>query len=242
MVGTSGDSPLESLALGNLGSTLRMGLAIGVLSLAPAILLMTTCYVRIIVVLGLLRQALGVQQFPPTQVLTALSLFLTALVMWPTWERCYREGIAPYASTTASRAPTESGLRQTLERTALPLREFMSGQIQTAGNAAAVDMLMSYQPGESTARTPAQFYDDVPLQVLLPAYVLSELRTAFVIGFQVYIPFVVVDLVVTSVLASLGLGALPPAAVSLPFKLLLFVMMDGWFLTVEMLLAGLTAA
>lgn len=221
-----------------LGSTLRLSLLVGVLSLAPAILLMTTCYVRIIIVLGLLRQALGVQQFPPTQVLTALSLFLTALVMYPTWERCYHAGVEPYAEATALRPATEADLRLALARTAGPLRNFMSQQIELTGNGDSIDLLMSYHTRDAAPAPMATYYEDVPLQVLLPAYVLSELKTAFLIGFQVYLPFVVIDLVVTSVLATLGLGMLSPAVVSLPFKLLLFVMIDGWFLTVEMLLKG----
>ena len=222
------------------GQTIKLGLLIGVVSLAPAILLMTTCYVRIVVVLGLLRQAIGVQQFPPTQVLTALSLFLTALVMWPTWQRCYSEGVRPYAESDSTASAGNAEFQLAVTRTAAPLRSFMSRQIEATGNTDAVDLLMHYQAAsESTKPSTPQFYEEVPLQALLPAYVLSELKTAFLIGFQIYLPFVVIDLVVTSVLTSLGLGMLPPSVASLPFKLLLFVLIDGWFLTVELLLQSL---
>lgn len=223
-----------------LSGTLRLGVMVGVMSLAPAILLMTTCYVRFIVVLGLVRQALGVQQFPPTQVLTALSLFLTGLVMWPVWSRSWNEGVVPY--TSAGDAATEADFKQALSRTVGPVRDFMSRQIEAGGNTAAIDLLMTYQSAAAgTEAHQPTFYEDVPLQVLLPAYVLSELKMAFLIGFQLYLPFVVIDLLVSSVLASLGLGMLSPAVVSLPFKLLLFVLIDGWFLLVEVLLRGMPA-
>ncbi len=216
---------------------LQWGLLIGVVSLAPAILLMTTCYVRIIVVLGLLRQGLGVSQFPPTQVLTALALFLTALVMWPVWSQAYSEGIAPYArAATADEAALPAALTATLQ----PVRGFMSRQIEATGNTAALDLFLEYQSGTATA-APA-YYEDVPIQVLLPAYVLSELRTAFLIGFQIYLPFLVIDLVTSSVLAAVGLQLLSPGVVALPFKLLLFVLVDGWHLTVELLLRSIAPA
>ena len=228
---------LQAAAPQGLAGTLRLGMLVGVMSLAPAILLMTTCYVRFIVVFGLLRQAIGVQQFPPTQVLTALSLFLTGLVMWPTWSQCWQDGIAPYSN--AGQSPSTEQFAQALTRTAAPLRVFMSRQIEATGNTAAIDLLASYQASTTGSEAlPPAYYEDVPWQVLLPAYVLSELKTAFLIGFQIYLPFVVIDLVVSSVLASLGLGMLPPGAVALPFKLLLFVLIDGWFLTVELLLRG----
>lgn len=222
---------------GGWGGMLQWGLLIGVVSLAPAILLMTTCYVRIIVVLGLLRQGLGVSQFPPTQVLTALALFLTALVMWPVWSQAYSEGIAPYArAATADEAALQAAFTATLQ----PVRGFMSRQIEATGNTAALDLFLEYQSGAATA-APA-YYEDVPIQVLLPAYVLSELRTAFLIGFQIYLPFLVIDLVTSSVLAAVGLQLLSPGVVALPFKLLLFVLVDGWHLTVELLLRSIAPA
>ncbi|MFV0444163.1 MAG: flagellar biosynthetic protein FliO [Planctomycetaceae bacterium] len=235
---SSASSFLELASPQGLGGSLRLGLLVGVMSLAPAILLMTTCYVRFIVVFGLVRQAIGVQQFPPTQVLTALSLFLTGLVMWPVWTRSWQEGIAPYAASDA--ASTAADFPQAITRTAAPVREFMSRQIEASGNSAAIDLLMSYQANSTGTQAPElAYYEDVPLPVLLPAYVLSELKTAFLIGFQLYLPFVVIDLLVSSVLTSLGLGMLSPGVVSLPFKLLLFVLIDGWFLLVEVLLQGI---
>lgn len=233
-------TPLETsswLAPRGLSGTLHLGLLVGVMSLAPAILLMTTCYVRIIVVLGLLRQALGVAQFPPTQVLTALSLFLTALIMWPVWTRSYEQGIVPYSQRGVSdSAAAQAALTATLQ----PIREFMSRQIEATGNTAAIDLFLEYQSESSAGpQLRPEYYEDVPLQVLLPAYVLSELKAAFLLGFRIYLPFVVIDLVTASVLAALGLQLLSPAVVSLPFKLLLFVLIDGWFLTVELLLRSL---
>lgn len=229
------------LSPSGLSSTLRFGLLIGVMSLAPAILLMTTCYVRVILVLSLLRQALGVPQFPPTQVLTSLSLFITALVMWPVWQRSYHEGIAPYLSQSySSDAEQLAAGQQALTGAVAPAREFMSRQIEATGNSAAVDLFLDYQAHASATSPEApQYYEDVPLPVLLPAFVLSELKTAFLIGCQIYLPFVVLDLIVASVLTGLGLVSLPPAAIALPLKVLLFVLMDGWRLTVEVLLTGL---
>jgi flagellar biosynthetic protein FliP len=217
---------------------------VGVLSLAPAILLMTTCYVRIVIVLGILKQALGVQQFPPAQVLASLGLFLTALVMWPVWERAYREGIEPYSRLTfTSRGEQQAAFARACEQTVQPVRTFMSGQIEMTGNEAALDMFLDYESAGAGEETPQpQYYEDVPLRVLLPSFLLSELKTAFLIGFQIYLPFVVIDLVVASVLTGLGLPMLPPAIVSLPLKLLLFVLIDGWFLTVETLLRSVGTA
>lgn len=222
-----------------IGTSLKMLALMTVLGLVPSILMMTTCFVRFSVVLGLLRQAIGTQHAPPNQVLTALSLFLTFLVMAPVWQRCYDEGIRPYTQP----APGEQALDDAtaFQRTAAPLRQFMSQQIDRAGNADAVWMLLDFQrpaensPAASRWHEP-QSYDDVPLTVLAPAYLLSELKVAFLIGFQIFLPFLVIDLVVASILTSLGLTMLPPSLISLPFKLLLFVLIDGWFLTVGMLL------
>lgn len=232
-----GPGPWSWVPTGGLAGTLQLGLFIGVVSLAPAILLMTTCYVRIIVVLGLLRQGLGVSQFPPTQVLTALALFLTGLVMWPVWSRAYSEGIAPYSQAAS---PDEAALRAAWSATLQPVRNFMSRQIEATGNTATLDLLLEYQSGPATAAP--EYYEDVPLPVLLPAYVLSELRTAFLIGFQIYLPFLVIDLAASSVLSAVGLQLLSPAVVALPFKLLLFVLVDGWHLTVELLLRSIAPA
>jgi len=221
---------------------MRMAVLLGVMSLAPAILLMTTCYVRIIVVLGLLRQALGVPQFPPTQVLNALALFLTALVMWPVWSESYHQGIVPLAEAERSGAPLEWSAAW--QATVAPTRRFMSRQLEATGNTAAVDLFLDFHADAGSAGGASlrpQYYEDVPLQALFPAYVLSELKTAFLIGFRLYLPFIVIDLVVASLLATMGLQAVPPATVALPLKLLLFVLIDGWFLTVDLLLQGIGA-
>ncbi|MEK6261495.1 MAG: flagellar type III secretion system pore protein FliP, partial [Planctomycetota bacterium] len=221
-----------------IGTSLKVLALMTVLGLVPSILMMTTCFVRFSVVLGLLRQAIGTQHAPPNQVLTALSLFLTFLVMAPVWQRCYDEGIRPYTQPAPGEQPLDDATA--FQRTAAPLRQFMSQQIDRAGNADAVWMLLDFQrpaensPAASRWHEP-QSYDDVPLTVLAPAYLLSELKVAFLIGFQIFLPFLVIDLVVASILTSLGLTMLPPSLISLPFKLLLFVLIDGWFLTVGML-------
>ncbi len=231
--------PAAIVSPSGIGTSLKMLVLMTVLGLVPSILLMTTCFVRFSVVLTLLRQAIGSQQAPPNQVLTALSLFLTFLVMAPVWQRCYDEGIRPYSQPAVGEAALDDVTA--FQRTAAPLRQFMSQQIDRAGNADAVWMLLDFQrPAENTLaasrwREPLS-YDDVPLTVLAPAYLLSELKVAFLIGFQIFLPFLVIDLVVASILTSLGLTMLPPSLISLPFKLLLFVLIDGWFLTVGMLL------
>lgn len=218
-----------------LGASLKVMLLLTVLSLAPSILMMTTCFIRFVVVLSLLRQAVGTQQLPPNQVVISLCLFLTFLVMSPIWNRAYQEGIRPYTSPEAGEQPLDEAAA--LARTLAPLREFMSEQIELADNGDAVWMFLDFQQGTSRERTPdPESYDDVPLSVLVPAYMLSELKAAFLIGFQIYLPFVVIDMVISSILISMGMMMMPPVLVSLPFKLLLFVLVDGWTLTVGMLL------
>ena len=202
-----------------------------VISLAPALLLMTTCFVRIVVVLGLLRQALGTAQLPSSQVVTSIALFMTLLVMWPVWNKVYTEAIVPYTSH-------EITLQQAWDSGVKPVRGFMSAQIERTGNSNDVWLFYKYLPEGTPAPSS---YDDVPLVVLLPAFMLSELKTAFLIGFQIYLPFLVVDLVVASVTISMGMMMLPPVLVSLPLKLLLFVLVDGWHLVVGMLLESFQA-
>jgi flagellar biosynthetic protein FliP len=208
-----------------INSTLQTMFLLSVLSLAPAALLMTTCFVRVIVVLSLLRQAVGTQNLPPTQVLTTLALFLTLLVMTPVWKQVYDEAVLPYSQhkITGDQAWTAG---------VAPIRRFMSMQIERTQNTDDVWLFMSYLPHQGTPKS----YDDVPLQVLLPAFMLSELKTAFLIGFQIYLPFLILDMVVASVMVSMGMLMVPPILVSLPFKLLLFVLVDGWRLVVGMLM------
>ena len=220
---------------GGLTPTLKLMGLLTLLSLAPSILVMSTCFVRFVIVLGLLRQAFGTQQLPPNQVLIALSLFLTAAVMGPVWTEAYESGIEPYTSSTfVSEAEQKAALAEAATRTLAPVRRFMAAQIEAAGNASTIDLFLSHR-GVDPDDAPL-YYEDVPLSVLLPSYLLSELKTAFAIGFQLYLPFVVLDMVVASVLISMGMMMLPPPLISLPFKLLLFVLMDGWVLTVQLLL------
>ena len=223
-----------------LSSTVQVMLLLTVVSLAPAILLMTTSFVRILVVLGLLRQALGTQQLPPSQVITSIAMFMTALLMTPVWTDVYQDAIKPYTDKQIS-------LDEAWDRGTEPVRAFMAHQILRTENTDDVYLFLQYMPTEydtSTGELPDNyvFYgakeEDrlVPLQALLPAFMLSELKTAFLIGFQIYLPFVILDIVVASVTISMGMLMLPPVLISLPFKLLLFVLVDGWRLVVEMLL------
>jgi flagellar biosynthetic protein FliP len=211
-----------------LTSTLQVMLLLTVVSLAPAILLMTTCYVRIIIVLGVLRQAIGLQALPPTQVMTSLAMFMTVFVMTPVWSQVYDEAIQPYTDPEV-----EMSLEEAYEAGSVPIRLFMSQQIKFAKN--RDDVLLFYRYMDADGPVPSSF-QDVPMRVLLPAFILSELKVAFLMGFQIYLPFLIVDLVVASVTISMGMLMLPPGVISLPFKLLLFVLVDGWTLVVGMLM------
>lgn len=211
-----------------LSSSLQVLVLLTVLSLAPAILLMTTCYVRVIVVFGLLKQALGAQQLPPSQVITSIALFVTVFVMSPVWTQVYNDAIEPYSKEGSQMTATDAW-----ERGVAPIRDFMSHQIDMAENQDDVHLFYSrYAPGSA----PPKNFDEVPLQVLLPAYMLSELKTAFLMGFKIYLPFLILDIVIASVTVSMGMMMLPPAMISMPFKLMLFVLVDGWRLVVELLL------
>jgi flagellar biosynthetic protein FliP len=222
--------PTTWLSPDNLGSTLQVLLMMTVVSLAPAILLMTTSFVRIAVVLGLLRQALGIQHMPSNQVITSIAMFMTLLIMSPVWKDVYDDAVGPYTDPEV-----EMSLEVAWQAGVKPIRTFMSRQIEIAGNSDDVWLFYQYLPHEESS-TPPQTYDDVPLQALLPAFMLSELKTAFLIGFQVFLPFLIVDLVVSSITVSMGMLMLPPTAISLPLKLMLFVLVDGWTLIVGMLM------
>jgi len=230
------ESPLDFVAGGperwtspeGLSSSLQIVLLLTVVSLAPALLLMTTCYVRIIVVLGLLRQAIGLQSLPPSQVMTSIALFMTLFVMTPVWKQVYDDAIVPYTDPAVSMDSSEAW-----EKGVQPIRDFMARQIDVAEN--HDDALLFYRYVNPDGEEP-QSWDEIPLRALLPAYMLSELKTAFLMGFQIYLPFLIVDLVVASVTISMGMLMLPPAVISLPFKLLLFVLVDGWHLVVRMLM------
>jgi flagellar biosynthesis protein FliP len=200
--------------------TLQILLLMTILSLAPAILILTTAFTRIVVVLHFLKQAMGTQQIPPSQVLMGLSLFLTFFVMAPTWTKVNDEALQPYLSNKMS-------LQQAFEKGSVPLREFMLRQTREEDLALFVRMVNSEKP---------QSRNDVPLHALIPAYALSELRIGFQIGFMLFIPFLVIDMVISSILLSMGMMMLPPSLISLPFKILLFVLVDGWHLVVRSLL------
>jgi flagellar biosynthetic protein FliP len=215
-----------------LSSTIKVMLVTSVLSLAPAVLLMTTSFVRIVVVLSLLRQAVGAQQLPPNQVMTSIALFLTMLTMWPVWKDVYDQAVVPYSNR-------QIDLEQACNTGSKPIRRFMTMQLEKTGNGDDVRLFLDYLP--NTEERDYQYYEDVPLTALLPAFMLSELKTAFLIGFQIYLPFLIIDMVISSVLVSMGMMMLPPALVSLPFKLMLFVLVDGWHLVVGMLLNSFQA-
>ena len=232
-------SPEQFTSREGLGSSLQAILLIATLSLAPAIILMTTCYVRVIVVLTLLKQAFGAQQLPPMQVLTALSLFITMLIMTPVWNQIKTDAIDPYTQS-------ENGISwdEAWNRGVVPVKTFMANQIIAADNDKAVAMFYEYLPdkkaeyegqSDQNGKAPISAHN-VPLSVLLPAFVVSELKVAFLIGFQIYLPFLVLDLVVASVTVSTGMLMLPPTMVSFPLKLIMFVLVDGWNLVVGMLL------
>lgn len=207
---------------------LPAALTFGVMSLAPALLLMTTCFVRMSVVLSLTRQAIGTVNLPSTQIITSLALFLSALVMWPIWTTAYQAGLEPYQAG-------EISLQEAFERGSLPVRRWMAYQIEEAGNRDTVALFLKRHPGGVSQ---VDSYDQIPTEVLLPAFLVSELEVAFMIGFRILLPFLVLDCVVATLVVSTGLVMLPPTIVSLPLKLLVFVMADGWSLVVRGLLDG----
>ncbi len=190
----------------------QMVAAITVLSLAPSILVMTTSFVRIVVVLSLLRTAIGLQNAPPNSVVISLSLFLTAFVMAPTFMASYEAGIQPYMAEAIT-------LEEAIPRALGPVQQFMGRHANEADVALFADMA-----NIENLQSPA----DAPFHVLAPAFMISELKRAFEIGFMVFLPFLVIDLVVSSILMAMGMMMLPPVTISLPFKLIFFVLVDGW--------------
>ena len=196
--------------------TLQIVFLLTVLTLAPAILLLLTSFTRVVVVLSFLRNALGTQAMPPNQVMVGLALFLTFFIMTPTWTAVYDNSVRPYLDGQIPQA-------QALEQARPPVQKFLLSHTREKDIALFVRLSRGPRP-----KTP----EEVPLAALVPAFIISELRTAFSIGFLVYIPFVVIDIVVASVLMSMGMFMLPPMMVSLPFKLIFFVLVDGWNLVV----------
>jgi flagellar biosynthetic protein FliP len=196
------------------GRIIQLMALITVLSLAPSILVMVTSFTRIVVVLSFLRNAIGLQQTPPNAVLISLALFLTAFIMAPTAETAYREGIAPLMENKL----TET---EALERTMKPLHAFMLGHTRDQDLKLFIDL----------AKLPEiETREQTPLRALIPAFMISELRRAFEIGFLLFVPFLIIDMVVASILMSMGMMMLPPVVISLPFKLIFFVLVDGWYL------------
>lgn len=196
---------------------LQILLLLTVLTLAPALLIMTTSFARIVIVLSFLRQALGTQQLPPNQIIIGLSLFLTFFIMAPAWETINQQALQPYLNKQLSQ-------QEALSKASEPLRKFMFRQTRQKDLA----LFVSLARPNVKPRAP----QDVPTYMLIPAFIISELRTAFQISFLIYIPFLILDMVVSTVLLSMGMMVLPPVIISLPFKLLLFVLVDGWNLII----------
>ena len=190
---------------------------ITVISLAPSILIMTTSFIRIVIVLSFLRTALGTQQTPPTQVLISLALFLTLFIMMPTFEAAYDQGLRPMISE-------EIDEFEAFERTIKPFRKFMSQHVREEDLRLFADF-----SGKKLENLTAE---NIPMRVLIPAFMISELRRAFEIGFLIFIPFLIIDMIVASVLMALGMMMLPPIIIALPFKIIFFVLVDGWFMVV----------
>jgi flagellar biosynthetic protein FliP len=196
--------------------TLQILIVMTMLTLLPAVFLMMTSFTRIIIVLAILRQALGTQQTPSSQVLIGLAMFMTFFVMTPVFDRIYGESVSPYLDEQIEAA-------EALQRASVPLREFMLSQTRESD----LDLFAGIANADTVASP-----DQVPFSILVPAFVTSELKTAFQIGFLIFIPFLIIDLVVASVLMSMGMMMLSPLIISLPFKIMLFVLVDGWALIV----------
>jgi flagellar biosynthesis protein FliP len=202
--------------------TLQIFLLMTVLSLAPAILITVTSFTRIVIVLSLLRKALGTLQEPPNQVMVGLALFLTFFIMAPVWQKINQNALQPYLEK-------KIGHQEALQNTVAPLREFMIKQTREKDLGLFVDIAKLQRP---------QNVNDIPTSILIPSFIISEVKTAFQIGLLLYVPFLIIDMVVASVLLSMGMMMLPPIMVSLPFKLMLFVLADGWYLLVGSLVKG----
>ena len=197
--------------------TLQLVFLMTILSLAPALLIMLTSFTRIIIIFHFIRQALGTQSIPPNQVLIGLALFLTFMVMTPTWEKVHDNALAPYLDKKISQ-------RDAFNEAMIPIREFLLKNTREKDLALFVKLAENNKPADA---------NEVSTLTLIPAFVISELRVAFQIGFILYVPFLIIDMVVASVLMSMGMMMLPPMMISLPFKLLLFVLVDGWYLLVN---------
>lgn len=209
---------------GKVGVVMRIFLLLTVLSLAPSILVMLTSFTRIAIVLSLLKQAMGTNQLPPSQIIVGLSLFLTFFIMTPVWETVNQEAVKPYLAN-------ELSSKEAMQKAVQPIRKFMIKHTREKDLAMLVDVAKMQRPKN---------IDEIPMQVLIPSFIMSELKTAFQIGFMLYVPFLIIDMVVASVLLSMGMMMLPPVMVSLPFKLMVFVLIDGWYLIVGSLVKSFT--
>lgn len=204
----------------NVSTTVQLILLLTVLSIAPSILILMTSFTRIIIVLSFVRTSLATQQMPPTQVLISLALFMTFFIMGPTFSDINDKAVAPFLDGQITE-------QQAFDRASVPIKEFMSKQTRQKD----LMLFLSYADMEKP-----ETIEDIPLTALVPAYAISEIKTAFQIGFMIFVPFLVIDMIVASVLMSMGMMMLPPVMISLPFKILLFVMVDGWYLVVKSLL------
>ena len=203
-------------------STLQVIAVLTLATLAPGILMMTTSFVRIVVIIGFLRNALSTQNVPPNQVVISLALFLTFYIMAPYWSQANDNGLQPYLAGQISQ---EEAITNVLE----PMREFMFKQTRESDLALFVNLSEAERPNSQ---------EDVSTFVLIPAFIISELKTAFQIGFMIYVPFIVIDMIVATTLMSMGMMMLPPVMISLPFKILLFVMIDGWHLLIRSIIVS----
>lgn len=204
----------------NLVPSLQLLLLLTILSLAPAILIMVTSFTRIVIVLSMIRNALATRTMPPNQVLIGMAIFLTIFIMAPVWQGVIDDAVTPYINE-------EIGTEQMIENGLEPIRGFMFEHVRERDLSLFYNMTDMERP---------QNQDDVPVYLLIPAFILSELKVAFQIGFIIYIPFVMIDMVVASILMSMGMLMLPPVMISLPFKIMLFVLVDGWYLIIESLI------
>lgn len=211
---TASDSPAAT------ASTVKILLMLTVLSVAPAILLLMTCFTRIVVVLSFVRNALATQQMPPNQVLVGLALFMTFFIMAPTLGAVNQQAVQPFLQGKITQ-------EKALAAAEVPFKEFMAKQTREKDLALFMQYMKAPRP---------KSIQEIPMVALIPAYAISELKTAFQIGFMIFIPFLVIDMIVSSILMGMGMMMLPPVMISLPFKILLFIMVDGWYLIVRSLL------
>ena len=206
---------------GAVSTPIKALLVLTIISLAPSILIMMTSYTRIIIVLHFLRTAIGTQTAPPNQILVGLALFLTFFIMWPTFQQINEDAIQPLDNGDIT-------IEEAYKAAETPIRDFMYGQTQEKDLHLFMDIDGEDYPDQMTL----ELYYDVPMTTVIPAFIISELRYAFIMGFLIYIPFIVIDMVVASVLMSMGMMMLPPTTISLPFKILLFILADGWNLVI----------